>query len=230
MQIKPLQSAGKTIFENRVAFSPHFLWRGVFKIKGTWRAFRLLEIQKKPRTFRRGANPTNPMKNSHFLAPLLVLSGVMLSAGAPAWSAPAAKPKTSKTVPTWKPATKTQRAQAAASIRAQLDAFKRDDWDKAATFQSEGLRRNFVTIEQFRAVIETNYPQFASYKNIAFDEARALGDRVEIQVRLTGQDGVKLRAIYQMIKERGAYRVAGVRGGGLGGAKPENKPNPADYV
>lgn len=144
---------------------------------------------------------------------------------APAHCAPA-KPKTAPKVapPTWKPATLAQRAAAAASIRAQLDAFKRNDWTKAATYQSEGLRQQFGTVAQFRSVIERGYPQFAKSKSVAFDEARAVGNVVEIQVRLTGQDGVKLRAIYQMIKEKGLYRVAGVQGGAAAPTAP------GDYV
>ncbi len=163
---------------------------------------------------------------------LLTPALALLCAGAPSYSAPAAKPKTSKVAPpTWKPATSAQRSQAAAAIRAQLDAFKRDDWEKAATFQSQGLRRNFGTTAQFRAIIETNYPQFAKYKSITFDAARAVGDNVEMQIRLTGQDGVKLRAVYLMVKERGGYRVAGVQGGVLGGGgAPGRLRNPADFV
>ncbi len=148
-------------------------------------------------------------------------------------AAPTAKPKTSAPKPVagvWKPATSAQRVAAATSIRAQLEAFKRDDWAKAATYQSEGLRRNFGTLAQFRAVIETNYPQFAKYKSIAFDLARSRGDVVEIQARLTGQDGVKLRAIYVMKKEKGLYRVEGVQGGGVGRTAPRGGQNPGDYV
>ncbi len=158
------------------------------------------------------------------LAPLLSV----LAVGAPAQSAPAAKPKISQ-APAWKPAPGAQRAAAAASIRAQLEAFKRDDWEKAATYQSEALRRNFRTTAQFRAIIENNYPQFANYKSVAFDAARALGNQVEMQVRLTGQDGIKVRAVYLMVKERGAYRVAGVQGGGVG-TRPGRPQTPADYV
>ncbi|WP_157947531.1 DUF4864 domain-containing protein [Abditibacterium utsteinense] len=172
------------------------------------------------------------MKTTQKTTRFFLFAPVLLSLlSAPARCAPAAKPKNSPAAPTlWKAATSAQRAQAAASIRAQLDAFKRNDWDKAATFQSEGLRRNFGTTAQFRAVITANYPQFAKYKSVAFNASRALGGHVEMQVLLTGQDGVKLRAIYLMIKERGAYRVAGVQGGNSGGARPGMRHNPTDYV
>lgn len=147
---------------------------------------------------------------SLFFALLLAPLGPVVRA------APAAAPKTKNARPqsnAWKPATGAQRVAVAASIRAQLEAFKRDDWAKAATYQSEGLRRNFGTIERFRTAIERGYPQFARYKSIRFEAARARGDQVEIQARLTGQDGVTLRAIYLMKKEKGLYRVEGVQGG-----------------
>ena len=153
--------------------------------------------------------------------------------GVSASAAPVAKPKspaTSKAPLVWKPATAAQRTAAAASIRAQLEAFKRNDWAKAATYQSQGLRRNFGTIAQFRAVIETNYPQFANYKSVAFLQARALGDVVQIQTRLVGKDGVKLNAIYLMKKENGIYRVEGVQGGGVNARKAPLPRDPSDYV
>ncbi len=168
------------------------------------------------------------MKPSFLLFALL--AATVPSPGAPAAKPqPKIKPKVSKT-PTWKPATSAQRAAAAASIRAQLEAFKRDDWAKAATYQSAGLRQNFGTIAQFRAVIETNYPQFANYQSVAFDQAIALGDVVQIQVRLVGADGVKLSAVYLMKKEKGIYRIEGVQGGGAGGNRKPLPESPADYV
>jgi hypothetical protein len=134
----------------------------------------------------------------------------------PAAKAPV-KPKAPArpTAPTWKPATAAQRQAAAASIRAQLEAFKRDDWEKAATYQSDGLRRMFGSTARFRSAIESNYPQFADYAAVQFDRARALGDRVEMSIRLTGRDGVKLRATYLLIKQRGVYRIESVQGGAV---------------
>lgn len=176
-------------------------------------------------------------KNQMKITPLFFALGLAIVCppvqSAPVKSSPAKTPaaKTPRRNPNvWTAATQAQRVAAAASIRAQLEAFKRNDWTKAATYQSEGLRRNFGTIAQFRAVIETNYPQFAKYGSIAFDEARALGDRVQMQVRLTGQDGVKLRAVYLMKKEQGIYRVEGVQGGSLGGDAPRGDLPPGVAV
>ncbi|HEX9997045.1 MAG TPA: DUF4864 domain-containing protein [Abditibacterium sp.] len=169
------------------------------------------------------------------ISPFFVIAFFALPLGAapqnPTRPAPKAKsklaPKPKTTQRVWKPATSAQRAAVAASIRAQLDAFKRDDWAKAATYQSENLRRNFRSLAQFRSIIESTYPQFANYASISFDQARALGDRVEIAVRLVGKDGVKVAAIYQMHKEKGIYRVEGVQGGG---SPQQRAPFPADYI
>ena len=172
------------------------------------------------------------------ISPFLALALCALPACAAPQNSTKIAPKTkAKTAPKakiapliWKTATPAQRAAAATSIRAQLDAFKRDDWAKAATFQSDDLKRNFGSLAQFRAVIETNYPQFADYASIAFDAARARGERVEIMVRLVGRDGVKVSAIYLMRKERGIYRIEGVQGGTTFRQQNPIAPNPADYV
>ncbi|RYG62417.1 DUF4864 domain-containing protein [bacterium] len=145
---------------------------------------------------------------------LIALAGSLLAFSCAAQAAPKKVPvKPKVTQPAWKNATPVQRQAVAAVIRAQLEAFKRDDWNKAATYQSQGLRKKFGTTAHFRNAIEGTYPQFANYKTVAFAQARALGNSVEMVVRLTGKDGVKLIAIYQMVKEKGGYKVGGVQGG-----------------
>jgi hypothetical protein len=156
------------------------------------------------------------MKFTPLLLSLAAFSVVAHAAPAkPKAKAPAKSAQAKPTASTWKPATAAQRRAAAASVRAQLEAFKRDDWEKAATYQSDGLRKAFGTTARFRAAIENNYPQFADYASIEFDRARALGNRVEMSIRLTGRDGVKLRALYTLIKEKGSYRIEAVQGGAL---------------
>lgn len=124
--------------------------------------------------------------------------------------------------PTWKTATPAQRSAAAAPIRAQLDAFKRGEWDKAISYQSATLKQNFASTAEFRAMMETAYPHFIHFKSIEFGAARALGPMIEIAIELTGNDGAKVSAIYSMVKEEAGYRVDGVSGG----ATPPPAPRP----
>jgi hypothetical protein len=160
-------------------------------------------------------------------APLFLLAGLVVG-GAYGWNSsinaapsnssaqpkPAKKPSSTKAAPlVWKTATAAQRAEAAKSIRTQLDAFRADNWDKAITYQSSSLKRGFPSTQAFRQMMESSYPQFADYKTVEFGAARAAGPLVEIRVVLTGRDGVAVGAMYRMVKENGIYRVEGVEGG-----------------
>ena len=108
------------------------------------------------------------------------------------------------------------RKAAAASITAQLKAFQENDYQKAEQYQSSNLKRNFTSVARFRQMMTTAYPEFAHYKSVRFNDARAdpRSRHVWMQVTLIGQDGVTVRAVYMMVKEEGLYRVDGVMGGG----------------
>lgn len=124
-------------------------------------------------------------------------------------------------------ATAGERQGAIRSILAQLDAFRRDDYQTAAKYQSSSLRRNFGSTAAFQSVIEKSYPQFADYKSATFGDATAVVEgktiSVQVPIELIGQDGVKVEAMYVMVKESGIYRVSGVSGG-----FPENSPPDQD--
>ena len=115
----------------------------------------------------------------------------------------------------WRSTTQKERYAATKSIIAQLEAFKADRYEIATRFQSEALKNNFSSVENFRRVIQEAYPQFARYKSAKFGATTASADSkwVRVPVELTGQDGVKVSAIYEMTLEGGIYRVAGVSGG-----------------
>lgn len=117
-----------------------------------------------------------------------------------------------------RPAKAAERQGVAASITAQLKAFQKDDFQKAAQYQSANLKRNFPSVPAFRQMMKAGYPQFTNYKSVQFGDARAdaSGQHVLMPVTLVGRDGVTLRALYLMVKEGKMYHVDGV----VGGAKP----------
>ena len=88
---------------------------------------------------------------------------------------------------------------------AQLKAFKANDYERATKYQSEGLRGNFETPDDFRRMMQRSYPQFANYKSVVFGEARATknGDAIRVPVTLTGVDRVVVKAVYVMVREKG---------------------------
>jgi hypothetical protein len=124
-------------------------------------------------------------------------------------AAPGAKPKT--VAP--KAATAQQRKEAIASIRAQLNAFKRGDWKRAITYQSAGLKRNFPSNAAFQQMMETQYPAFLGFQSVQFGSALVLGKSIQVPVKLLNADGSVVSATYLMTKEGGIYRVEGVSGG-----------------
>jgi hypothetical protein len=112
-------------------------------------------------------------------------------------------------------ATDAERKAVAGAIEAQLKAFKADDYATAMKYQSAALREQVDNADDFRRMIKNNYPQFARYKSISYGNATcdSKADRVAIQVTLTGEDKITIKAIYLMVKEKDGYKVDGVEGG-----------------
>jgi hypothetical protein len=159
-------------------------------------------------------------KFARFL-PEIAVAGALLLSGSWLWSATFApdaqaatedRPAPPKAV-AWKPANAAQRAGSSQAIRAQLELFKKGDWEKAVAYQSTDLKKNFPSTAAFRAMMVSTYPQFAKYKKIEFGEARAAGPVVQMAIKLTGSDNIVVRAVYIMVKEKSGYKVASVGGG-----------------
>lgn len=114
-----------------------------------------------------------------------------------------------------RPAKAAERQAAINSIQAQLKAFGRDDYKAAITYQSAGLKRNFLSADAFRTMMVRAYPEFAHYKSATFGPAQCdpAGLHLAIVASVTGQDGVTVKAIYFMVREGKIYRVEGVEGG-----------------
>lgn len=114
-----------------------------------------------------------------------------------------------------RPAKAAERTAAIGSIQAQLKAFGRGDYKTAVAYQSAGLKKNFPSPDAFRAMMTRTYPQFAHYKAVTFGPAESdgTGTHLAIIATITGQDGVKVRAVYMMVRESKVYRVEGVAGG-----------------
>ena len=116
-----------------------------------------------------------------------------------------------------RPAKAAEKAAAVSAIQAQLKAFGRDDYKTAIIYQSSGLKKNFASPLQFRAMIIQVYPEFAHSKHVVFGPAQAdaAGAHLAIPTAVTGQDGITVHAIYLMVREGKVYRVDGVAGGAI---------------
>lgn len=118
-----------------------------------------------------------------------------------------------------RPALPGERQAAVSSIALQLSAFSKDDYARAAQFQSAGLRANFSSLAGFRHMMLSVYPQFAHSRKVVygFAQAEQTGRHVMVPITITGRDGTVVQATYVMVREgslhRPVYRVEGVLGG-----------------
>ena len=116
---------------------------------------------------------------------------------------------------TWHVAAEPTRKAVTASIQGQLDALRDGDGPKAVAYQSLGLRHGFGSPEGFVSGIRREYPEFGYFRSAHFgpvwtDNAARFA---EVIVTVHGANGRTARGDYQMVKEAGGYRVAGVLGG-----------------
>lgn len=96
-------------------------------------------------------------------------------------------------------------------IQQQLNAFSADDYPAAYGHASKHIQDKF-TLEEFRAMVRTGYPQIAKSLRAVFGEIRYSDDRLHAtaQVDVTGTDLVTVRAQYRMVMEDGSWTVDGV--------------------
>ncbi len=112
----------------------------------------------------------------------------------------------------WRAAKPEEIRAASHSIKSQLDAFKRNDYATAATWQSQNLQRRMRTVSAFKRLIQQGYPAFTAYKSVRFGEANAQGDGslLRIKVALRGAQDEPIEAVYFLVRENGAYHIDGV--------------------
>jgi hypothetical protein len=92
----------------------------------------------------------------------------------------------------------------------QLDAFRRDDFDRAFGLASSQIRQLFDRL-RFEAMVRNGYPEIARSASalIAGGERRD-GGLVYLLVRVRGANGQRVEAVYEMVLEHGAWRINGV--------------------
>ena len=157
-----------------------------------------------------------------FVLCALLLAGLILKpwlASRPARRQNSSLPRlqaVSQAPPIWQPAPRPVRETVLKAIRAQLAAFRADDYARAFQYQSLGLRRNFAGPQAFRSQITNGYPEFAHSRRVQFGPV--LADRsaqhAEVVVSVIGANGYQARGLFLMVREGKDYRVGGVAGGG----------------
>ena len=102
-------------------------------------------------------------------------------------------------------------AQAAGRVvLQQLEAFRHDDFATAYTFASVNVRQMFDRAG-FEQMVRGGYPEIAHSASATIDGSRR-GDAGEIYlfIRVLGDNGRAIEAVYELVPEGGGWRINGV--------------------
>ena len=95
-------------------------------------------------------------------------------------------------------------------IEAQLDAFQKDDAQRAFSYATSDIREAFRTPENFLEMVRTSYPAVYRPKTVKFEAPQLVDDVVVQLVRLTDAEGRTWIALYPMQREPdGTWRING---------------------
>ena len=101
-------------------------------------------------------------------------------------------------------------------IEAQLDAFRRDDAQRAFSFAAPGIRQMFGTAENFMQMVRTSYPVVYRPQSVRFEKFEVVDDEVFQPVRMTDAQGRSWIALYAMERQPdGTWRINGCQLAGL---------------
>lgn len=103
-----------------------------------------------------------------------------------------------------------QAAAMTQTVLQQLEAFRRGDWTTAYGFASSTIQSRF-TSEAFREMVTRGYAPIARPL-----QSRVLATRVIdpqhglVEIRVEGQNGETVDAVYELLEEQGAWKINGV--------------------
>ncbi|WP_050929581.1 DUF4864 domain-containing protein [Aestuariivita boseongensis] len=109
------------------------------------------------------------------------------------------------------PAAQAQGADIEATIGAQLEAFKADDFDQAFTYASPTIQGLFQTPENFGRMVRGGYPMVWRPADVQYLELRETAGFLFQKVMITDADGAIHVLEYQMVELDGAWKINGVR-------------------
>lgn len=95
------------------------------------------------------------------------------------------------------------------TIADQIAAFRRDDAETAFSFASPSIRRQFGSASIFMSMVVRGYPQIYRPQSFHFAQRETRGKHTIQQVIVTGQNGERVAAYYDMIQVDGRWRING---------------------
>jgi ABC-type transporter MlaC component len=92
----------------------------------------------------------------------------------------------------------------------QLEAFRRDDYDAAYAFASAQIRQLFDR-RAFEQMVRGGYPEIARSTRVRIADTRLAPDgHVYVRMKIRGANGEHVEAVYEMVREDGAWKINGV--------------------
>ena len=99
---------------------------------------------------------------------------------------------------------------AADTVHAQLDAFRRGDYDTAYTFASEAIVQIFDR-QGFERMVKAGYPEIAQSRSAVIESAAVAADgHVFLILKIRGVNGSRIEAIYELVWEDDRWKIGGV--------------------
>jgi hypothetical protein len=99
---------------------------------------------------------------------------------------------------------------AQAVIRAQEQAFSRDDATSAYSFAAPAIREIFPEANVFMTMVQRAYAPVYRHKSFEFGEARAAGGQIAQRVHIIDADGRPWEALYTLERQGdGSFKIIG---------------------
>ncbi|MFY9211848.1 MAG: DUF4864 domain-containing protein [Aestuariivita sp.] len=109
------------------------------------------------------------------------------------------------------PVAQAQNADIEATISAQLEAFKVDDFDQAFTYASPTIQGLFRTPENFGNMVRGGYPMVWRPSEVTYLELKETAGFLFQRVMITDAEGAVHLLEYQMVQMDGTWKINGVR-------------------
>ena len=101
-------------------------------------------------------------------------------------------------------------ATAQSVIRAQEQAFGRDDFATAYSHAAPAIRQIFPDPESFMAMVRNSYAPVWRHKSFEFGEARAADGKIAQRVHILDAEGVPWEALYTLeLQPDGSLKISG---------------------
>ncbi|MEM8579972.1 MAG: DUF4864 domain-containing protein [Pseudomonadota bacterium] len=98
-----------------------------------------------------------------------------------------------------------------ATIGAQLEAFRADDFARAFTYASPMIQSMFGTSERFGVMVRNGYPMVWRPAEVQYLDLEDRGGSLYQNVLIRDMQGGRHVLEYQMIRNQAGWRINGVR-------------------